>query len=93
MHFTCAQIEDLDIRGDDDCNGDYLEIYDHSSKASVVRTRRRRLVCGTGRNVATKVTSKGDSLRLVFVTDGERNGRGFRASFTALIPGEFVIIS
>ena len=74
------QIEDIDIRGNADCYGDYLEVYGGSKKP--------HLMCGKGRRITSKVTSKGDSLRLVFNTDELNNGRGFRAVFTALFPGK-----
>ncbi|XP_072014378.1 uncharacterized protein [Amphiura filiformis] len=76
------RIEDIDIRGNADCYGDYLEIYDDTSKP----TKKPHLMCGQGRRITTRITSRGDAMRLVFITDGATNGRGFRAVITALFP-------
>ncbi|XP_066440814.1 cubilin [Eleutherodactylus coqui] len=72
-------IKDLHLQDHQDCNNDYVAVYNGYRSQSPLLEK----LCGT---VAPGVTisSSGNTMRVLFITDGSVSSRGFRATFTSM---------
>ncbi|KAG9476560.1 hypothetical protein GDO78_003221 [Eleutherodactylus coqui] len=72
-------IKDLQLQDHQDCNNDYVAVYNGYRSQSPLLEK----LCGT---VAPGVTisSSGNTMRVLFITDGSVSSRGFRATFTSM---------
>uniref|UniRef100_A0A8C3LBD1 Metalloendopeptidase n=1 Tax=Chrysolophus pictus TaxID=9089 RepID=A0A8C3LBD1_CHRPC len=73
LHFRAFQLRTT--RG---CQGDYVKVYDGSSKYSTVLMDK---TCGS--QIPTDIVSSGNLMLIEFVTDGADTASGFQATFSS----------
>lgn len=73
LHFRAFELRTT--RG---CQGDYVKVYDGSSKYSTVLMDK---TCGS--QIPTDVVSSSNLMLIEFVTDGAGTASGFQATFTS----------
>ncbi|KAG2463061.1 UVS2 protein, partial [Polypterus senegalus] len=76
------QFNSFNIQSTPECSGDYIKVYDGSTKSSPVLLDK---TCGA-RTIPT-VTSSGSSMLVEFVTDATGTTPGFTASYTTISSG------
>ncbi|XP_075684851.1 cubilin [Rhinoderma darwinii] len=72
-------INDLQLQNHQDCNYDYVAVYNGYQNQSPLLEK----LCG---NVApnTKIRSSGNTMKILFITDGSVSSGGFQAAFTSM---------
>lgn len=73
LHFRAFELQKT--RG---CQGDYVKVYDGSSKSSAVLMDK---TCGS--KIPTDVVASSNLMLVEFVTDGAGTASGFQATFTS----------
>ncbi|XP_050566781.1 astacin-like metalloendopeptidase [Cygnus atratus] len=79
LHFRAFELQKT--RG---CQGDYVKVYDGSSKSSTVLMDK---TCGS--KIPTDVVASSNLMLVEFVTDGAGTASGFQATFTSGLQQEF----
>ncbi|NXH85198.1 ASTL metalloendopeptidase, partial [Edolisoma coerulescens] len=73
LHFQAFQLQKT--RG---CQGDYVKVYDGSSKSSPILMDK---TCGS--NIPNGIVASSNLMLVEFITDGAHTASGFQATFTA----------